>query len=319
MGQPTSSDVHVDAALTDMSIAYIQNQENFIAGDTFPMKPVIHQTNKYHIFAKNDWLRDDAVVKRTSNQGAPRSGFTLSSTTYSCVPWWTAVPLDELTRANADPSLPLDQAAMRLVTQRMLIRRERLFATAFMAINIWDTDVVGTTDFTKWDDVSSDPETDIHTGKRTVLTATGMEPNVMIVSYGVHQALKRHPLVKDRFKYTSNESITAGMLANFFEVDQYRIAKSIYASNEEGAATDVEAFSIGNHCLLVHQAGNADIMMPTAVTQFVWSGLTGVNDLGFRIDQYYDVETKVDVVRAEFAFDMKVTGVDLGYFLSTCI
>jgi len=319
MGQPTPSDVHVDAALTDMSIAYIQSADNYVASKVFPVKPVQKQTNKYHIFTKNDFFRDDAVKMRSPNEGAPRSGFTLSTGSYSCDSWWTAVPLDEMVQANADPSVPLDQAAMQLVTQRMLIRRDRLFATAFMNTDsVWGTDVTGATDFTRWDDAASDPEKDVATGKQTVLTNTGFEPNCLTVSYAVHQALKRHPLIKDRYKHTSDASITNEMLARFFEVDKYVVAKSVYATNVE-AGTAAMAFAIGKHAVLSYAEGSPSIMMPAAATIFTWSGLTGMNDAGVRIDQYYDQETKTDVVRGEFAFDMKVTGSDLGYRFKTAV
>jgi len=60
-------------------------------------------------------------------------------------------------------------------------------------------------------------------------------------------------------------------------------------------------------------------MSPCAGTNFVWSGLTGINDMGVRIDQYYDSAKKCDIVRGEFAFDMKLTGSDLGYFFASAV
>lgn len=315
MAQPTSSDVHVDAALTDMSIAYMQSAENYIAARASTVKPVNHKTDKYHIFSKNDFFRDDAVKKRAEGGSAPRAGFTLSTDSYDCDAWWTAVPLSELVTANSDPAVPLDQAAARLVTQRSLIRLDRQFATEIFATSKWGTDVVGGTDFTAWSDAASDPENDIQTGQKTILQNTGQEPNTLMVSFDVHQALKRHPLIKDRFKYTSSESITPEMIARFFELDSYLVSKSVYATNTEGG-TAAYSFTQGSNALLYYKNPNPGIMEPTAFTTFVWSGLTGMNDLGVRIDQYYDNDTKDDVIRGEFAMDFKVTGADLGYFFS---
>lgn len=316
MGQPTPSDVHIDAALTDVAIAYIQDQTNFIASQAMPTKPVQHQTNKFFKFVKDDWNRDDAVKKRAPGEAAPRSGMTLSNDSYSADAWWTEVPLSDMVRSNADPSLPLDQAASRLVTQRMLIRKDRLFVTKFLATGIWGTDVVGATDFTKWDDYASDPQKDIDTGKNVILKNTGFEPNKLTVAYNVHQALKRHPLIKDQIKYTTSESITEAIIAKFFEVDRYIVAKSVYSSSNEGAASKTMAFTVGPHALLSYDDGTPSIMAPCAAAIFTWTGLTGINAEGVAIDQYYDVKTKEDVVRGQFAFDMKVIGTDLGYFFS---
>ncbi len=54
MSQPTQSQVHIDAALSDFSIAYIQDAKNLIAGQVFPTKPVQHQSDKYFVFNKDD-------------------------------------------------------------------------------------------------------------------------------------------------------------------------------------------------------------------------------------------------------------------------
>lgn len=315
MSQPTPQDVHIDAALTDFSVAYFQDEANFVWRQAFPTKPVAHMSNKYFIFSKNDWLRDDAVKKRAPGEPAPRSGFTLSTDSYSADVWWTEVPLSDMVVRNSDPSIPLDQVATRLVTQRMLIRGERLWATEFFGTGIWGTDL---TPAVLWDDYSSDPQKDIDTGKETVLQNTGKMPNKMIVSYKVHNALKRHPIIKDMYKYTSSKSITPEMLAAAFELDQYIVSKASYASNEEGAA-GVYSFIAGKNALLCVADGSPSIMEPCAAATFAWTELTAVNSAGIAIDQYYDQKVKDDVVRGQFAFDMKVTGADLGYFFSAVI
>jgi hypothetical protein len=318
MAQPTPNDVHIDRPLTDFSIMYMADQTNFIAGSALPVKPVTNKSNKYWIFDRNDWLRDDAVKKRAAGEGAPRSGFQLSTDTYDADAWWTAVPMDEMTLANADDGLNLDQACTQLVTQRMLIRREVLFNTSFMGTGIWLTDKVGGTDFTQWDDYASDPQHDIDDGKKTVLQNTGLEPNKLIVSYSTHQALKRHPTIKDQIKYTSSESITAGIIAKFFELDEYYVMKANKATNAEGA-TGAYGFINGLNALLMYAKGDAGPMMPCAAAIFTWSGLTKTNNLGVAIDQYYDQDTKEDVIRGQFAFAMKVTGKELGYFFSNAV
>lgn len=318
MGQLTPSDVHVDTALTDMSIAYIQNATHYIAGSS-PVAESEKKSNKYYIYDINDWFRDDAVKKRAADSGAPISGFGLSTDSFDCDPWWTAVSLNELEVANADPAVTLDVAAMRIVTQRMLIRKDRLFATAFINTDsVWGTDVTGGSSFTQWDDAGSNPEADIDTGKKTILQNTGFSPNTLRVSYAVHQALKKHPMIKDRYKHTSSDSITEQMLARFFEVDRYIVAKSVYATNNEGG-TAAMAFINGLHAVLTYENMAAGLMEPSALKTFSWSGLTGVNNAGIRIDQYYDANVKSDIVRGEFAFDMKVTGAALGYRFKTAV
>lgn len=318
MSQPTPQDVHIDAALTDFSVAYVQDEANFVAAQVFPMKPVPHMTNKYFVFNKNDWLRDDAVEKRAPGAFAPRSGFTLSTGNYDAAPQWTEVPLSDMVTRNADPSLQLDQAATRLVTQRMLIRYDRLFVTSAFGTGIWDNNYVAGTDFTAWDDYSSDPQKDIDVAQETILQNTGKEPNCLTVGYKVHKALKRHPIIKDMYKYVSDESITEEMLAKALELDKYVIAKAAYATNTEGG-TSAYSFIAGNHALLTWSDGSPSIMEPCAGATFAWTNLTAVNAAGVAIDQYYDQRSKDDLVRGQFAFDIHVTGTDLGGFFSNAV
>lgn len=317
MAQPTSSDVHADAALTDFSIAYVQDNDSFIGGNAIACFPVDHKSDLYFVFNKDDWMRDDAVKVRAENEEAPQSGFTLSKQSYNATPWWTAVPISQMTQANTDPGIQLDRAATQLVTQRMMIRRERLFATNFMAASLWATTKNGSAggggDFTSWDDYASDPEKNMDDAKNLMVRTTGFEGNVLTVAYSVHQALKRHPIIKDRIKYTSAESITAEIIGKFFELDEYHVSKAAYSSGNEGAATKVQAFAVPANALLTYKEGAPTLMSPTAATIFCWSGLTGLNNAGVRIDQYYDEKKKQDVVRGEFAFAMVISGTDLGY------
>jgi len=48
--QPTASDVHVNAPLTNISIAYMQMQSEYKAADIFPVVPVSKQTDRYFTY-----------------------------------------------------------------------------------------------------------------------------------------------------------------------------------------------------------------------------------------------------------------------------
>ena len=62
-------------------------------------------------------------------------------------------------------------------------------------------------------------------------------------------------------------------------------------------------------------------MVPASGYNFVWSGLTGVNDLGHRMSNI-DMRSsgkQIDRIEGEFAYDMNLVGSDLGYFFNTVI
>src|SRR3990167_1452628 len=159
MPQPTAGDVHVDAVLTNISVAFIQDQKMYVATKVFPVIPVDKQSNKYYSFDKNDWFRDEAKPRADATESAG-SGYGLSTDTYFCDPYAIHKDVGNQARKNADPGVNLDESATRFVTGRMLLRQEIQWVTDYFALGIWGTDVEGGAgnDFTQWNDYAdSDP------------------------------------------------------------------------------------------------------------------------------------------------------------------
>ena len=65
MPQPSVNNVHIDAILTNISVAYLQNTNNFIADKVFPVVPVDKKSNIYFKYTKDDWFRDEASAALT--------------------------------------------------------------------------------------------------------------------------------------------------------------------------------------------------------------------------------------------------------------
>lgn len=81
---PTAGDVHVNAPLTNISIAYMQKAEMFIADKVFPMVPVQKQSDRYFVYPKGAWFRSEAKERAPGTESAG-SGFEIDNTpTYYC-------------------------------------------------------------------------------------------------------------------------------------------------------------------------------------------------------------------------------------------
>ena len=313
MPQPTLSDVHVDSLLTDMSVSYVQDAKLFAAERMFPAINVAKQSNKYRIYTKNDFRRNE--MKRLG-PGAEsfEAGYGLSSSTYSCDVWALGHFVDDQIAANYDAPGGAEEDAAILLSQMALINREVEFMTAFFTTSIWGTD---TTVGDQWSNSTSDPKLDVQGAQSRMLKSTGQLPNRMLVGYEVHQALQRHPLVREQFKYTSADSIDEAMLARFFGVDQYVVAAASYSTNNEGE-TAANAFIAGKHCLLAYAADRPSPMQPSAGYTFRWAGLAGAGD-GSRILRF-EVPTRHGVkLEIQSAYDMVVTGSDLGEFFPSVV
>lgn len=333
MPQPVVTDVHVAAALTNVSVAYFQDQDAYIAEQVFPMVPVQHQTDVYFVWSKADFFRDEAQQRADATESAG-TGITLATQTYSARVYALHIDVGYQTRANADPAVDLDVAVTQTLTQKLLIRRDRIFVANFLTTGIWATTatgttvagggVPGTTTTVQWDDdANSDPFTDISTGQTVILQNTGYLPNVLVITWPVYQALRKHPLVIDRIKYTNPAfagTITPALLASAFDIERIVVSRAVYNSAAENVAANMQ-FVAGKVALLAYSAPSPGLMQPTAGYTFGWSGLTGLNNLGIRVAQIPMNWRGLGTVRdeAEMAFDMKTVGTDLGYFFNTIV
>lgn len=318
MAQPTQTEVHVDAILTGISVAYMQSASNFIASRVFPVVGVEKQTDKYYTYDKNDWFRDEAQQRADATESAG-SGYGLSTASYSCDVFAFHKDIGYQTRANADNPLNLDRDAVAFVTQMMLQKQERKWVADYFTTSVWATDVVGGSNFTVWSNYStSDPIEDVETAKETILSTTGYEPNTMVIGYQVFRKLKHHPDVVDRIKYTSAENITAAMLARMFELDNLYVAKAVKATNNEGE-TAAYAFTHGKHAWIGYVAPNPSLMTPSAGYTFQWNGVSQGLGENVGISRWWMQNIKADRVEGEIAFDNKVVATDMGYFFSGAV
>lgn len=314
-GQPTPGDVHTSTPLTNISIAYVQNASAFIADKVFPIIPVAKQSDLYYKFDKYDFLRDEAELRAPATESAG-GGFTLTTDSYSCKVEAFHKDIDDQLRANADSVLQLDRAAAEFVMQKMLIRRERRWMTAFFGSGIWSTDV---TPGTLWSaSTGSTPKKDVETGKMAILKATGFMPNTLVLGAEVFSALTDNDKIRDQFKYTSAESIDVSMMARFFGIDRVLVSTGIYANSNEGA-TGTTAFVAGKHALLCYTTNSPSLMQPTAGYTFGWSGLGGSQGTGIRTKKIRSELTASDRIEAEMSYDMKKVAAEMGYFFANVV
>lgn len=309
-GQPTPSDVHVNQMLSNISVAYLANNENYIATKVFPVLPVDHQTNIFRTYNKNDWLRDEMQIRPPATESAG-SGYNTSQDTYSCDVWALHKDVDDQTLMNADPDLDLGRDATRFLMQKAAIRQERAWSESFFATGIWGTSFTPTA---TWDDVLlSTPIADMEVAKRAILSPTGYRANTIVAGYDAFIALANHPDIIERFKYTSSEVMTTDLLARIFGVKNFYVADGIYASNVEGE-TAVYGFVHGSKNLWIgHVADNPGLLTPSAGYTFMWKGVSRGLGLTAAVKDFYMDEIEARRYEVQIAFDDKVIAADLGY------
>jgi hypothetical protein len=318
MAQPSLSSVHVNRPLTNISVAYVQEAENFIADKVFASIPVDKKSDTYYIWNKNDLLRDEAKPRAPHTESAG-SGMGLTTATYNCDVFALHKDISDQERANEDPGISLDRTTVRWLTDRMLQRKENQWVADYFVTGIWGTSQVPGA---LWDNyTTSDPIDDIEDAIRTVMINTGRRPNALVLGYDVERSLKHHPDIVDRIKYTGgllDQVATRRALAQLFGLQDVFVSQAITATNNEGE-TAAYSFTHGKHALLVHRAMNPGINIPSAGYTFKWKGVSDGIGETVGVVRFDMPELRSERIESQMAWDNKLVGADLGYFIESAV
>lgn len=318
-----NSQLHIDRALTNISVAYIQDPNIFVADKVFPVVPVQKQSDRYFIYNKGDFFRDGAQFRAPGTESAGGDYDVDNTPSYYAnkIAFHKDISAEE--RTNADDPLKPDIDATTFITQKMLIRREIDFMAKYFKTGVWSTDIVGAASaptagqVLQWNVATSNPIVDVQNGKLAVQAVTGFKPNTLVLGPAVYAQLRNHPLIIDRIKYTQRGILTIDLLAALLDVEKVMIAEAVLNSASKGA-TDSINFMAGKHAMLTYSAPNPGLMQPTAGYTFAWTGLEGAGAFGNvmgRIQMPW-LGKGTERIEGEMAYDLKVVAPELGYFFS---
>ena len=315
----TPSAVHIDQPLSNLTLAYVQEQTNFIADKVFPTVGVQRQSDKYYTYDRANMNRTGDVKKLAPRTEVNRIGMTISNDSYFADVFGLGMDFDEQTLANEDAMLEIRAAGAQTLTTRLMIHREEQFADSFFSAGIWATD---NTPSNQWSDyTNSTPLTDVTTARRTMqLGSGGFKPNTMVVGKEVRDALVNNADILARLNggatVTNTALVTDAKLAEIFEVENFYVMEAVKNSSVEGVA-ESNAFIGGKNALLCYTPSNAGLMSPAAGLTFAWNNLEGVNNLGITVESFSDDALKrqqiAEMIQVKMSYDMKVVGADLGY------
>lgn len=313
---------HIDRALTNTSVAYMQDANAFIADKVFPIVRVKRQSDVFYIYSKADFMRDEAKVRGAASESAGGDYGVEASNPYFCRKHAFHKDVTPEERANYDEPLNADTDAADFVSQKMLIRREMEWASKFFKTGVWGREIAGADAAADgkavyWNLATSDPIRDITEAAVQMASETAYKPNTLVLSPFAFNALKNHEDILDRIKYTQKGIVTEDLLATLFGVDRVVVAWAVVNSAEKGADASV-GFIMGKHALLCYSAPTPGLKKPSAGYIFAWTGLEGSGAYGNRI-----VRLPMDMlglgterIEGEIAFDAKQICADLGVFFN---
>lgn len=324
MPQPTAGDVHVNTPLTNISIAYLQDLQQFVATRVFPSLPVQKQSDKYFEYPKEYWNRTE-VQERAPGKESAGSGYKVnSSSTYYAPIYAVHKDIADPVRANADPAINMDREATEWVTRQLAMKREKLWASKYFTTGLWTGDqtgaaAAGANQFKYWSSPGSTPVDDLTAQGVVIAKRTGFRPNKLVIGPEVWDKLRNHADVLDRIKYTQRGVVTEDLIASLIGVDEVLVAWAIETTSGEGAATETSAFIAGKHALLCYAAPNPGLLTPSAGYTFGWTGYLGAGPEGNRIKRFRMEALESDRVEGQMAFDQKLISADMAVFFSGAV
>lgn len=163
------------------------------------------------------------------------------------------VPREHLRDAAAVPGIDLGKRGVMVTMKALQLQLEVDQATlATTAGNYGAGNKITLAGATKWSAATGVPLSDIDTAREAIRQATGIYPNVLVLSALAFNACKNNPNVVSRFQYNGQVSvdatqITPQMLAGLFNVEKVIIGKAI-TFNDANVATDIW----GNNAILAY-------------------------------------------------------------------
>ena len=242
--------------LTNMSMAFFANSGDYVATSVFPVCPVEFTTGYYYIYNKGDLARDNVQRKPKFGKVTPaQMGHT--DATYKCEVDQIIVGIDQIgalnyQRANVPPSIDPKRAKNRFVVDQQLLHLDIMFANNFFKTGAWENEfegiASGTTpsgsQFIKFSDANSDPIKFFDARKRQIRLDGRRMPNKLTLGYDAYLALKEHPDLLERVKYTGSTAnpaqVNERVLAELFGVDEVKVLYATYNASEEGQEDDMQ-------------------------------------------------------------------------------
>lgn len=208
----------------------------------FPVVPVGQRGGKIIQFGREDFRL--YATGRAPGAATKRVQFGYSGAPYSLASFSLEglVPFELQQDANAVPGIDLGRIAV--VKTQNIIELGNEVAAASIATNAASyassnkTTLSGTSQWSDHTSGVSKPSDDIQNAIDAVRSSCGLRANTVVLGPKVWSAVKQHPAIIDRIKYTGRDSVTLDMLATLWDVKQVVVGDALY-EDASGNLVDV--------------------------------------------------------------------------------
>ena len=320
--------------LSNMSMAFFSGNNGYVASSIFPVCPVTFSTGYYYIYNKGDLARDNVARKPKFGKVKPaQMGHT--DATYKCEVDQVIVGIDQIgaldyQRAGVPASVDPRRAKNRFVTDQQMLHLDLLFAEKFFRSGVWGNEFEGVTSgttlsgsqFIKFSDANSDPVKFFDARAREIRLGGRRTPNKLTLGYDTFNALKEHPDLLERVKYTGSTAnpakVNEHVLAELFGFEQVKVLDATYNKAGRGQEDDMDFVCEPDGALLTYTTDSPALDEPSAGYIFTWDMLGNRNYIA--IDTFEgEGGTHSEFMEGLLCTDMEKTCDDLACYMRTCV
>ena len=149
------------------------------------------------------------------------------------------------------------------------------------------------------------------TGIRAVKRAIGRKPNVCVIAGDVWAALKEHPAVIEKLKYSQVAIVTPEVFAKLIGIDTVKIGEAVY--EESNQLKDIWSDAI----VLAYVAPRSTERKGTVYEPSY--GYTVRRQGGLFVDTYKENGGKIEVIRTTDIHKPHLLGASAGYLIKGCL
>lgn len=311
---PDVHSVHYDVALTNVSIAY--RNPGFIARELAPEVTVRRQSDRYFIHDPEREGFRTTWDARAPGAEANEVDFALSTDSYYCNDHALESALPDEERENADAPLQPQVERVEFLTEKILLNQEANLAGILRepgALPGVDLDQTGA----DWNDETVDPVAQVETGRNAILAAVQAVPNVLVPPHAVYTAVRHHPKIVERVKYSSLGVVGTGVLAELFDVEKVLVARAFRNVAPRGQEPDL-APVWGRDVLLLHVPSRPSLKMVAPALTFIWGQALG-SSRGSSVQTWREERRKATMIRVQKYYDQKIIAPGAGYILRNAV
>lgn len=311
---PEVSQVHIDAALVNVSVAY--KNPAYIASALAPEVPVRKQSDYYFIY---DSERES--MRATDDQRAPGAeanevNFHLSSDRYYCDDHALESAIPDEERANADPAIQPDIDRVEFLTNKILLNQEINLANLITTSSSISNETLSGTD--QWDDfTNSDPVLEVEAHKADIQSAAQVMPNTLVLPYEVYTKVRFHPKVTDKVQYSGVPVVSEDILAQVFDVERVLVPRAFNNTAAPGQSPSL-SYIWGKNALLCYVPPRAGLKQIALAYSFIWSQAAGTVQ-GRLVEMWHENRRKADMIRVQKYYDQKLIAPGAAYLWKSAV